>query len=99
MPALHVRRNRFCTYFYSIVSFFYRTRNRKEMFFIAVVNRPLYFIIVALQIMPLKQIKLEYQPFEAKRNLSNMYDVYLADATVMRLLPEILGKAFYGRKR
>ena len=69
------------------------------MFFITVVNRPLYFIIVALQIVPLKQIKLEYQPFEAKRNLLNMYDVYLADATVIRLLPEILGKAFYGRKR
>ncbi len=47
----------------------------------------------------MKAIKLEYQPFEAKRNLSNMYDVFLADARIIRLLPGLLGKAFYGRKK
>jgi len=51
------------------------------------------------KILPMKAIKLEYQPFEAKRNLSDMHDVYLADASIVRLLPGFLGKHFYGRKR
>ena len=51
------------------------------------------------QIIPLKQVKLEYQPFEAKRNLSNMYDKFLVDDRIARLLPGLLGKNFYGRKR
>ncbi|ELT88915.1 hypothetical protein CAPTEDRAFT_149919 [Capitella teleta] len=51
------------------------------------------------QIVPLKELKLEYQPFEAKRNLSNLSDVFLADARIIRLLPKLLGKNFYGRNR
>lgn len=51
------------------------------------------------QIVPLKALKLEYKSFEAKRNLANMYDLFLADARIIRLLPPYLGKAFYGRKR
>ncbi|PVD39400.1 hypothetical protein C0Q70_02030 [Pomacea canaliculata] len=50
-------------------------------------------------IVPLKALKLEYKSFEAKRNLANMYDLFLADARIIRLLPPYLGKAFYGRKR
>jgi len=56
-------------------------------------------VTVVTKILPLKAIKLEYQPFEAKRNLSDMHDVYLADANIVRLLPGFLGKHFYGRKR
>jgi len=51
------------------------------------------------KILPMKAIKLEYQPYEAKRNLSNMYDWYLADANIVRLLPGFLGKNFYARKK
>lgn len=51
------------------------------------------------RIIPLKQVKLEYQPFEAKRNLSNMFDRFLVDDRIARLLPGFLGKNFYGRKR
>jgi len=51
------------------------------------------------KILPMKAIKLEYQPYEAKRNLSDMYDVFLADANIVRLLPGFLGKNFYARKR
>ncbi|XP_041363959.1 ribosomal L1 domain-containing protein 1-like [Gigantopelta aegis] len=51
------------------------------------------------EVIPLKSLKLEYKPFEAKRNLSNMYDLYLADERIVRLLPSFLGKNFYGRKR
>jgi len=51
------------------------------------------------EIIPLKSLKLEYKPYEAKRNLSNAYDVFLADARIIRLLPSFLGKHFYGRKK
>ncbi|XP_013395541.1 ribosomal L1 domain-containing protein 1 [Lingula anatina] len=51
------------------------------------------------EIIPLKQLKLEYQPFEAKKSLSNRFDIFLADERILRLLPGFLGKAFYGRKR
>ena len=47
----------------------------------------------------MKALKLEYKPFEAKRNLSNRFDVFLADARIIRLLPSYLGKAFFSRKR
>lgn len=51
------------------------------------------------QVIPLKALKLEYKPFEAKRNLSNEFDLFLADSRIIRLLPSLLGKSFYGRKR
>lgn len=51
------------------------------------------------EVMPLKQLKLEYGPYEAKRNLSNMFDMYLADDRILRLLPPFLGKHFLARKR
>jgi len=56
-------------------------------------------ITAVTTILPLKAIKLEYQPYEAKRNLSDMHNVYLADASIVRLLPGFLGKHFFGRKR
>uniref|UniRef100_A0A8W8KHC7 Ribosomal L1 domain-containing protein 1 n=1 Tax=Magallana gigas TaxID=29159 RepID=A0A8W8KHC7_MAGGI len=51
------------------------------------------------KVIPLKALKLEYKPFEAKRNLSNEFDLFLADSRIIRLLPSLLGKSFYGRKR
>ncbi|KAL8617607.1 hypothetical protein ACOMHN_064697 [Nucella lapillus] len=51
------------------------------------------------EVIPLKALKLEYKPYEAKRKLSNSYDIFLADARIIRLLPSFLGKAFYGRNR
>ncbi|XP_033744108.1 ribosomal L1 domain-containing protein 1-like isoform X2 [Pecten maximus] len=51
------------------------------------------------QVIPLKCLKLEYKPFEAKRNLSNMFDLFVADERVIRLLPSLLGKNFYGKKK
>ena len=55
--------------------------------------------IVWCQIFSLKRLKLEFGDFEAKRNLSNSYDVYLVDARISRLLPAYLGKHFIGRSR
>ena len=47
----------------------------------------------------MKQLKLEYKEFESKRNLVGMYDVFLADERIIRLLPSQLGKHFFKRKR
>ncbi|XP_067672073.1 ribosomal L1 domain-containing protein 1-like [Haliotis asinina] len=51
------------------------------------------------EVIPLKCLKTDYKPYEAKRILSDRFDVYLADKCIIRLLPDYLGKAFYGRKR
>ncbi|XP_048763572.2 ribosomal L1 domain-containing protein 1-like [Ostrea edulis] len=51
------------------------------------------------KVIPVKALKLEYKPYEAKRNLSNEFDIFLADERIARLLPSLLGKNFYGRKR
>jgi len=51
------------------------------------------------QVVPLKQLKLEYKEYESKRNLLGMYDTFLADARIVRLLPSHLGKHFFKQKR
>ncbi|GFS19805.1 ribosomal L1 domain-containing protein 1 [Elysia marginata] len=51
------------------------------------------------EIIPLKSLKTEYKPYEAKRNLSNAYDIFLCDIRVTHLLPSLLGKHFYGKKK
>ncbi|XP_059168966.1 ribosomal L1 domain-containing protein 1-like [Physella acuta] len=56
-------------------------------------------ITTVTDIVPLKSLKTEYKPFEAKRNLSNAYDIFLADSRIVRLLPTYLGKHFYGKKK
>jgi len=47
----------------------------------------------------MKKLKLEFTDYEAKKNLSNMFDIYLADSRITRLLPAHLGKHFIGRSR
>ncbi|KAH9495585.1 Ribosomal L1 domain-containing protein 1 [Bulinus truncatus] len=50
-------------------------------------------------IIPLKSLKTEYKPFEAKKNLCNAYDLFLADSRIVKFLPKCLGKHFYDRKK
>jgi len=51
------------------------------------------------RVLALRELKVEFKTFEAKRQLAQLYDVFLADARIVRLLPKFLGKAFYqGRK-
>lgn len=52
-----------------------------------------------IEIIPLKRLKLEFKEFENKRKLLTMYDVFLADESIVRLLPPQLGKHFYAKKR
>ncbi|XP_067935859.1 ribosomal L1 domain-containing protein 1-like [Watersipora subatra] len=51
------------------------------------------------EIIPLLKMKLEYQTFEAKSALATSYNLVLADASVYRFLPPLLGKAFHRKKR
>lgn len=51
------------------------------------------------EIIPLRQLKVEYKEFEAKRLLANRTDVLLCDDTVVRFIPKFLSKHFYTKKR
>ncbi|KAG7491920.1 hypothetical protein MATL_G00008520 [Megalops atlanticus] len=51
------------------------------------------------EIMPLKVLKTEYKPYEAKRRLLGNFDLFLADARIYRLLPSHIGKHFYESKK
>ena len=42
---------------------------------------------------------MEYKQYEAKIQLCNKFDLFLADARIIRLLPQFLGKPFYKRKK
>ncbi|XP_032430971.1 ribosomal L1 domain-containing protein 1 [Xiphophorus hellerii] len=51
------------------------------------------------EIIPLKTLKTEYKPYEAKRRLLGNFDMFLSDARIRRLLPSHLGKHFYKTKK
>jgi len=51
------------------------------------------------EIIPLRQLKVEYKEYEAKRSLANRVDVVLCDASVIRLVPMFLGKPFYSKNK
>lgn len=50
------------------------------------------------EVIPLRMLKVEYRDYEAKRHLANRFDVVLCDDTVMRFVPQFLGKNFYRKK-
>ena len=51
------------------------------------------------QVISLRELKVEYKQFEAKIQLANKFDLFLADDRIFRLLPVCLGKNFYKRKK
>ncbi|XP_063790421.1 ribosomal L1 domain-containing protein 1 isoform X2 [Pseudophryne corroboree] len=51
------------------------------------------------EVIPLKKLKKEYKPFEAKRRLLSNHDLFLSDDRIRRLLPSLIGKHFYKEKR
>ncbi|KAG8191150.1 hypothetical protein JTE90_016663 [Oedothorax gibbosus] len=51
------------------------------------------------QVVPLRQLRTEYKTFEAKRQLSAAYDVFLCDRKICGVLPKLLGKAFYKKRK
>lgn len=51
------------------------------------------------KIVPIKALRTDYSMFSSKRSLAKAYDLYLADETVKGLLPGLLGKIFYAKKK
>ena len=45
------------------------------------------------------KLRKEYKPFEAKRQLLAAFDLFLADKRILRMLPPLLGKGFFIKKK
>ena len=45
------------------------------------------------------KLRLKYKPYESKRILCGSYDLFLADERVLPILPKLLGKTFFDKKR
>ncbi|XP_012376182.3 ribosomal L1 domain-containing protein 1 [Dasypus novemcinctus] len=73
------------------------TPEKTEHFYRSLLNK--HNIKNISQIIPLRTLKKEYKPYEAKLRLLGSFDFFLADARIRRLLPSIIGKHFYLRKK
>lgn len=51
------------------------------------------------KVLKLSKLKSNYKPFEAKRKLCDSYDLFLVDRRVVHLLPKLLGKSFFKKKK
>ncbi|XP_037286927.2 ribosomal L1 domain-containing protein 1 [Rhipicephalus microplus] len=52
-----------------------------------------------IEIVPLRQLRTEYTPYESKRNLCASYDVFLGDSKILPLLHRLLGKTFFAKNK
>ncbi|XP_010516516.1 PREDICTED: ribosomal L1 domain-containing protein 1-like [Camelina sativa] len=51
------------------------------------------------KVLKLSKLKSDYKPFEAKRKLCDSYDMFFADRGILPLLPRLIGKKFFARKK
>jgi ribosome biogenesis protein UTP30 len=51
------------------------------------------------KVIGVSKLKKKYHPYEAKRQLMASYKTFLADTRVLPILPPLLGKAFFAKKR
>lgn len=51
------------------------------------------------RVLALSKLRQKFEPHEAKRKLAAAYDLFLADARILRSLPKALGKAFFKSKK
>jgi len=51
------------------------------------------------KVLGISKLRNNYKPHEAKRQLCDSYDLFLADARILPLLPKLLGKHFFKKKR
>eukprot|EP00899_Mesostigma_viride_P007689 jgi/Mesvir1/16921/Mv15782-RA.1 len=51
------------------------------------------------KVIGISKLAKNYKPFEAKRRLCESYDLFLVDDRVMRMLPKLLGKTFFQKKK
>jgi ribosome biogenesis protein UTP30 len=52
-----------------------------------------------IQVIGISKLRAKFRPYEAKRSLCHAYDMFLADDRVLPMLPRILGKKFFERKK
>ncbi|EOA23318.1 hypothetical protein CARUB_v10019195mg [Capsella rubella] len=51
------------------------------------------------KLLKLSKLKSDYKAFEAKRKLCDSYDMFFADRRILHLLPRLIGKKFFARKK
>lgn len=51
------------------------------------------------KVIPIKKLKTHYKSYESRRQLLTLYDVFLCDNRIYHLLPKLLGKEFYRKKK
>eukprot|EP00271_Cylindrocystis_brebissonii_P000252 TRINITY_DN1030_c2_g1_i1.p1 TRINITY_DN1030_c2_g1~~TRINITY_DN1030_c2_g1_i1.p1 ORF type:complete len:330 (+),score=61.83 TRINITY_DN1030_c2_g1_i1:170-1159(+) len=51
------------------------------------------------KIIGVQKLRTHFKPFEAKRKLCGSYDLFLADDRILSLLPKLLGKSFFEKKK
>ncbi|KAI3457071.1 hypothetical protein Pfo_013734 [Paulownia fortunei] len=51
------------------------------------------------KVIKISKLKTNYKPFEAKRKLCDSYDMFLVDKRVVHLLPKLIGKEFFKKKK
>ncbi|XP_062164354.1 uncharacterized protein LOC133871030 [Alnus glutinosa] len=55
--------------------------------------------IAISKVLKLSKLKSDYRPFEAKRKLCDSYDMFFTDKRIVPLLPGLLGKHFFKKKK
>ena len=48
---------------------------------------------------PVAKLKTHYKTYGSKRQLSASYDVFLTDKRIYQMLPRLLGKKFFEKKK
>lgn len=51
------------------------------------------------QVLRLSKLKSDYKPFDSKKRLYDSFDAFFAVKSVVPLLPKVLGRVFYKKKR
>ncbi|KAI3761849.1 hypothetical protein L1987_52271 [Smallanthus sonchifolius] len=55
--------------------------------------------ISVTKVIKLSKLRTDYKPFESKRKLCDSYDMFFADKRIIPLLPKLLGKQFFKKKK
>eukprot|EP01095_Lingulamoeba_sp_RSL-Kostka_P006237 TRINITY_DN194_c3_g1_i1.p1 TRINITY_DN194_c3_g1~~TRINITY_DN194_c3_g1_i1.p1 ORF type:complete len:373 (-),score=155.66 TRINITY_DN194_c3_g1_i1:253-1344(-) len=51
------------------------------------------------KVIGLTKLRKNYKTFEKKRNLCASYDIFMCDEDLIRMIPKVLGKPFYSKKK
>lgn len=55
--------------------------------------------VTVKKVISLTKLRKKYGSYEAKRQLCSLYDVFICDDDIYHLLPKLLGKVFFSRKK